>query len=218
MVDLLGNRLLGTKGLLTAEHPYHREAEVTHFLVRRGGGPSAASRAAVNRRFNEHYGSKIGFFGFFESENDHEVAARCSTRRREWLATRGMTAMRGPASTQRDPRAPGRARRGVRVPADGRADAQPALLCAAARACGLAKVEGLRRVHDRLRGRAERPALARLAAGVADAREHRDAHGRHEPSSATRCSSSSTCTTRRGPPTGGSCRSPTRRPTRSPRR
>ena len=35
--DLLGNRFFGLVGLLTPEHPYHREAEVTHFLAWRGG-------------------------------------------------------------------------------------------------------------------------------------------------------------------------------------
>ena len=31
--DLLGNRLLGLRGLLTTKHPYHRHAEVTHFMA-----------------------------------------------------------------------------------------------------------------------------------------------------------------------------------------
>jgi len=34
--DLLGHRLLGLKGLLTPKHPYHRHADVTHFMVWRG--------------------------------------------------------------------------------------------------------------------------------------------------------------------------------------
>jgi GNAT superfamily N-acetyltransferase len=96
MMDLLGNKLLGAKGLLTAEHPYQRVAEVTHFLVRRDGVAVGRVSAAVNRRFNEFYGSKIGFFGFFETENDPEIARMLLDAAAAWLRERGMTAMRGP--------------------------------------------------------------------------------------------------------------------------
>ncbi|MDD5127350.1 MAG: hypothetical protein PHR43_04555 [Dehalococcoidales bacterium] len=50
--DLLGNRFLRMVGLLTPEHPYHRHAEVTHFMARRNGTPLGRISAAVNRRFN----------------------------------------------------------------------------------------------------------------------------------------------------------------------
>ncbi len=96
MMDLLGNRLLGAKGLLTAEHPYHASAEVTHFLARRDGRAVGRVAASVNRRFNDHYGSRIGFFGFFETEDDAEVATALLDAARAWLTERGMTAMRGP--------------------------------------------------------------------------------------------------------------------------
>lgn len=95
-VDLLGSRLLGTKGLLTAAHPYHEHAEVTHFLVRRGGRAIGRISGAVNRRFNEHYGTRIGFFGFFEVDRDYEAAAMLLDAAREWIADRGMASMRGP--------------------------------------------------------------------------------------------------------------------------
>ena len=94
--DLLGNSLLGAKGLLTSEHPYHRNAEVTHFLARRDGKAVGRVSAAVNRRFNEYYKSKIGFFGFFEVKNDPEVSGALLDAARAWLKERGMTSMRGP--------------------------------------------------------------------------------------------------------------------------
>jgi GNAT superfamily N-acetyltransferase len=95
-MDLLGNRLLGAKGLLTAEHPYHASADVTHFLARRGSRAVGRVSASVNRRFNDHYGSKIGFFGFFEVEDDPEAVTALLDAARAWLTARGMTAMRGP--------------------------------------------------------------------------------------------------------------------------
>ncbi len=94
--DLLGNKLLGLVGLLTPKHPYHRHAEVTHFIARRGRKLLGRVSAAVNHRFNEHYGEKMGFFGFFECVDDFRVAWRLLDRAREWLLGRGMERMRGP--------------------------------------------------------------------------------------------------------------------------
>jgi GNAT superfamily N-acetyltransferase len=96
MADLLGNRLLGAKGLLTSEHPYHRIADVTHFLARREGRTVGRVSAAINRRFNEYHGVKLGSFGHFEVEEDFEAASALLDAARGWIASRGMTAMRGP--------------------------------------------------------------------------------------------------------------------------
>ena len=94
--DLLGNRLLGLVGLLTQEHPYHRHAEVIHFLAWQGGKPVGRVSAAINKRFNDHYDVHIGFFGFFEVIRDYEVAKALLDRARVWVEGRGMTVLRGP--------------------------------------------------------------------------------------------------------------------------
>lgn len=94
--DYLGSRLLGLKGLLTSAHPYHKEATVTHFLARRGKRTVGRISAAVNRRFNDHYNSHIGSFGFFEVVQDYEAAAALLDAARDWISAQGMTAMRGP--------------------------------------------------------------------------------------------------------------------------
>jgi len=94
--DLLGNRLLGLKGLLTAKHPYHRHADVTHFLARQGRQAVGRISAAINRQFNEHHHTSLGFFGFFETINDYEVACVLLDHARDWVKERGMTALRGP--------------------------------------------------------------------------------------------------------------------------
>jgi len=96
--ELLGNRLLGLKGLLTPQHPYHDDAEVTHFIARDGRRLLGRVSAAVNHRFNDHYGSEIGFFGFFEVGDDYAVAEALLDHARDWLAARGMTVMRGPGA------------------------------------------------------------------------------------------------------------------------
>jgi len=94
--DLLGNRLLGLKGLLNPEHPYHRHAEVTHFLAWRGSKPVGRISAAENKYYNEYHQTSIGSFGFFEVINDYEVAKLLLDCAREWVEERDLAVLRGP--------------------------------------------------------------------------------------------------------------------------
>jgi GNAT superfamily N-acetyltransferase len=94
--DLSGNRILGLIGLLSNSHPYHRHAEVTHFLALCDGKPVGRITAAINRRFNEYYNLKVGFFGFFEVIQDFEVASALLNCARNWVKNRGMNILRGP--------------------------------------------------------------------------------------------------------------------------
>lgn len=94
--DLLGSRVLRITGLLTPAHPYHEHADVTHFLARNGRGLLGRVSAAVNHRFNEYYNTRIGFFGFFDTVDDYEVARLLLDNARRWLAQQGMETMRGP--------------------------------------------------------------------------------------------------------------------------
>ena len=94
--DLLGNRILGLKGLLTKEHPYHRHAEVTHFMAFRGRQPVGRISTAINHEYNTYHKESIGSFGFFEVINDYEVARSLLDRAKNWVTARGMTVLRGP--------------------------------------------------------------------------------------------------------------------------
>ncbi len=94
--DYLGNKLLGLVGLLTPRHPYHQHAEVTHFLARRDSKLLGRISAAINHRFNEYHRTQIGFFGFFETVEDFDVASALLDTARNWVAERGMKTMRGP--------------------------------------------------------------------------------------------------------------------------
>jgi hypothetical protein len=94
--DLLGNRLLGLKGLLTSKHAYHKHAEVTHFMAWKGKKPVGRISAAVNRFFNEYHSTSMGFFGFFECINEYDVAKTLLDRACDWVKNKGMTSIRGP--------------------------------------------------------------------------------------------------------------------------
>jgi len=94
--DLLGNRLLGMKGLLTPEHPYHRTASATHFLAYRGDEPAGRVSVVVNERFNAYYNGKFAFFGFFEVAEDYPVAEALLDSARNWAIAQGAEVLRGP--------------------------------------------------------------------------------------------------------------------------
>ena len=78
------------------KNPYFKHAEAEYFLARRGGRIVGRISAQVDRRFNEIQGNDWGQFGFFECEDDPEVAALLLDAAREWLRERGRDHMIGP--------------------------------------------------------------------------------------------------------------------------
>src|SRR5919201_415743 len=55
-------------------NPFFEHAEAEYFLAWRDGRPVGRISAHVDRRFNEVQANEWGLFGFFESEDDAEVA------------------------------------------------------------------------------------------------------------------------------------------------
>jgi hypothetical protein len=79
-------------------HPFHWHSDVEYFLARRGGRVVGTIAAIHNKRHVEFQGESVGFFGLFEVLRDREAAEALLQRAGEWLAERGMTSIRGPAS------------------------------------------------------------------------------------------------------------------------
>jgi hypothetical protein len=79
-------------------HPYFQHADAALFLARRRGKIVGRIGATVNRLHNEYHSDRVGFFGFFESVREFEVASTLLDRAASWLRKQGLTAMRGPAS------------------------------------------------------------------------------------------------------------------------
>lgn len=80
------------------ENPFFTHSEAALLLASRHGVPVGRIAAIHNRRHLEVYGDGTGFFGFFESVDDPEVAGVLLEAAREWLLERGLTRMRGPVS------------------------------------------------------------------------------------------------------------------------
>jgi GNAT superfamily N-acetyltransferase len=79
-----------------SKNPFFKHAEAEYFLAWRDGEVVGRISAHVDRNFNEFQGNDWGLFGFFESENDPQIAAALFSAAEEWLAERGRDRMVGP--------------------------------------------------------------------------------------------------------------------------
>jgi hypothetical protein len=80
------------------ENPFFRHGEMQLFIARRGGRDVGRVAAILDRNHNEFHGEKTAFFGFFESENDPEVAGKLLEAAALWGRERKMTVLRGPTN------------------------------------------------------------------------------------------------------------------------
>ena len=77
-------------------NPFFNHAVSELWLARRGDEVVGRIAAAVDRYSNEHHGEKVGFFGFFEVDDDAEAARALLVAARDWIVAQDMVVMRGP--------------------------------------------------------------------------------------------------------------------------
>jgi hypothetical protein len=80
------------------KNPFYAHAEAEFFLARRNNEIVGRIGAIINHNHNKEHHENIGFFGFFECVNDQVVADALFATAKAWLKSRGVTAVRGPAS------------------------------------------------------------------------------------------------------------------------
>ena len=78
------------------KNPFFQHADVQLFLAWRGDRAVGRISACVDRNLNDFQGNRWGLFGFFESEDDPEVAAALLDAADGWLRARGRDRMVGP--------------------------------------------------------------------------------------------------------------------------
>ncbi len=89
--------LFDLKKLLSPKkHPFHQHADVQYFLARLDGEVVGRIAAIVNHRHVQFHAEPVGFFGFFESIENQDVATALLTAAERWVAARGMQRIRGP--------------------------------------------------------------------------------------------------------------------------
>ncbi len=89
---IIEHRLLFNK----SKHPFYEHGDVQPFLARRNGQVVGRIAAIVNRAHNDFHRDTVGFFGFFDSIDDGEVARALFQAAGDFVQERGMTVLRGP--------------------------------------------------------------------------------------------------------------------------
>jgi GNAT superfamily N-acetyltransferase len=82
--------------LSRTKNPFFEHAEAEYFLAERDGEVVGRITAHVDSRWDSFQGGSDGMFGFFEAEDDPEIARALVDAARGWLADRGRTRMLGP--------------------------------------------------------------------------------------------------------------------------
>ncbi|MBX2992665.1 MAG: hypothetical protein KF749_16040 [Bacteroidetes bacterium] len=91
--------LMDRKKLIDRKNnPFYKHAEMELFLAERDGELVGRIAAIINHNHNKEHNENIGFFGFFECVDDQDAANALFDAAKQWLKTKGVAAMRGPAS------------------------------------------------------------------------------------------------------------------------
>ena len=86
------------KRLNKKKHPFFEFGDAGFFLAKRDGEIVGRIAGIENRRHIEYRKEKIGFWGFFECENDQEAADALFDAAKKWNLEKGYDMMRGPMS------------------------------------------------------------------------------------------------------------------------
>jgi GNAT superfamily N-acetyltransferase len=78
------------------KNPFFQHADAEYFLAEREGEVVGRITAQVDERWTQFQGGNDGMFGFFESENDSEVAGALVEAAKDWVRARGRDRMLGP--------------------------------------------------------------------------------------------------------------------------
>ena len=82
----------------TKKNPFYQHAEIELFLAHQNNDIVGRIAAIINHNHNKFHDEHIGFFGFFESINDQKIATTLIEKAKEWLAGKGVDAIRGPVN------------------------------------------------------------------------------------------------------------------------
>jgi GNAT superfamily N-acetyltransferase len=82
--------------ILTPANPFFQHAEARYFLAVRDDRVVGRIAAIRNDEHQRVYHDKVGFYGFFDSVDDQDVANALFDAAAAWLRTKGFDTMRGP--------------------------------------------------------------------------------------------------------------------------
>lgn len=84
--------------LTPGKNPFFEHGEATLFTAWRDGKLVGRCSASIDHEHLRLHKDQTGFFGFFDTLDDHEAATALVAHAKRWLAARGMKRIRGPIS------------------------------------------------------------------------------------------------------------------------
>lgn len=79
-------------------NPFYNHSQIELFIAYRGNEPVGRIAAIKNDMHLKYHNDSCGFFGFFECINDMEAAGKLFDSAKEWIKSKGLTAVMGPAN------------------------------------------------------------------------------------------------------------------------
>ncbi|GAB5465040.1 MAG: GNAT family N-acetyltransferase [Candidatus Kapaibacteriales bacterium] len=80
------------------KNPFYQHSKMALFLAKKEGKFVGRIAAIINDNHNQTHDDKVGFFGFFDSINNIEVAKILFDEATKWLKSQGMESIRGPVN------------------------------------------------------------------------------------------------------------------------
>jgi hypothetical protein len=84
------------KSRISRTNPFFEHAEAAFFVAYKNGWCVGRCSAQIDHEHLQRHRDDAGFFGFFDTDNDPEVANALLAAARRWLSDRGMKKIRGP--------------------------------------------------------------------------------------------------------------------------
>ncbi len=83
---------------LSRKNPFFEHAEAAYFTAHRDGACVGRCSVSIDQAHLQRHKDGAGFFGFFDTVDDAEVARALMSEAKRWLHDRGMSKIRGPFS------------------------------------------------------------------------------------------------------------------------
>lgn len=78
------------------KHPFFEHSEADFFIARKGKEAVGSIVAILNNRHNKVHEENVGFFGFFETVQDYDVAKELLDTVMDWAKNKNLDYIRGP--------------------------------------------------------------------------------------------------------------------------
>lgn len=100
-------RMAQRKLLDRRHYPFFNHGDAAFFLARRDGNAVGRIAAIENRLHSQKYNDGVGFFGFFECDDDADACKALLQRAAEWVKLKNYGRLRGPLNYSFNDECPG---------------------------------------------------------------------------------------------------------------